>query len=133
MGAAGPRNTHPCGAAGRLRRPAAPQKECARDEVPRAPNFATALIGVRSLPYNVFVVFLVETQYIASRPGTGEPYLTTIRRGTAMTIDNAVAAHDLFISYAEADRAWVDGFLIDALEQAGVKYHSEDAFSLGVP
>jgi WD40 repeat protein len=50
-----------------------------------------------------------------------------------MTTDNAVAAHDLFISYAEADRAWVDGFLIDALEQAGVSYHSEDAFALGVP
>ena len=25
------------------------------------------------------------------------------------------------------------GFLLDALEQAGVKYHSEDAFALGVP
>ncbi|MEO7909419.1 MAG: TIR domain-containing protein, partial [Roseiflexaceae bacterium] len=49
-----------------------------------------------------------------------------------MTADNA-ATHDLFISYVKADSAWVDGFLIDALEQAGVTYHSEDAFSLGVP
>ena len=43
LGAAGPRNNHACGAAGRLRRPAAPQKECARDAVPRAPNVVTAL------------------------------------------------------------------------------------------
>ena len=50
-----------------------------------------------------------------------------------MTTEKAVAIHDLFISYAESDRAWVDGFLLDALEQAGVKYHSEDAFALGVP
>ncbi len=50
-----------------------------------------------------------------------------------MTTEPAAATHDLFISYAEADRAWVDGFLIDALEQAGVKHHSEDAFALGVP
>jgi WD40 repeat protein len=50
-----------------------------------------------------------------------------------MTTEPAVALHDLFISYAEADRAWVDGFLLDALDQAGVKYHSEDAFALGVP
>src|SRR5215212_918348 len=50
-----------------------------------------------------------------------------------MTTDKALATHDLFISYAEADRAWVDGFLLDALERAGVEYHSEDAFTLGVP
>lgn len=41
--------------------------------------------------------------------------------------------YDLFISYAAADRAWVDGFLIDALEQARITYHREDAFVLGVP
>src|SRR5262245_48137263 len=45
----------------------------------------------------------------------------------------AVTAYDLFVYYAEADRAWVDGFLLDALDQAGVKYHSDDAFALGVP
>ena len=42
-------------------------------------------------------------------------------------------AHDLFVSYAEADRAWVEGYLIDALTQAGVRCHSEAAFALGVP
>jgi WD40 repeat protein len=41
--------------------------------------------------------------------------------------------YDLFISYTEADRAWVEGFLLDALEQAGIKYYSEDALALGVP
>ncbi|HEU5100987.1 MAG TPA: TIR domain-containing protein [Roseiflexaceae bacterium] len=50
-----------------------------------------------------------------------------------MTTDTAAATHDLFISYAEADRAWVNNFLADALEEAGVKIHSEDAFALGVP
>ncbi len=39
----------------------------------------------------------------------------------------------MFISYAEADRAWVDGFLLDALDEAGASVHSEDAFALGVP
>jgi len=37
-------------------------------------------------------------------------------------------AHDLFISYADADRAWVEGYLLDALTQAGVRCHSEAAF-----
>jgi WD40 repeat protein len=41
--------------------------------------------------------------------------------------------HDVFISYADADRAWVDGFLIDGLERAGVRCHREAAFALGVP
>jgi WD40 repeat protein len=41
--------------------------------------------------------------------------------------------YDVFISYAEADRAWVDGFLIDGLESAGVRCHREAAFALGVP
>jgi WD40 repeat protein len=44
-----------------------------------------------------------------------------------------VATHDLFISYAEADRAWVEGYLLDALDGAGVRYYSEAAFDLGVP
>src|SRR6187455_684361 len=45
----------------------------------------------------------------------------------------AVATHDIFISYAEADRAWVEGYLLNALTDAGVRYHSEAAFELGVP
>ena len=42
-------------------------------------------------------------------------------------------AYDFFISYADADRAWVEGYLLDALTQAGVRCHSEAAFALGVP
>ncbi|MDH7486283.1 MAG: SUMF1/EgtB/PvdO family nonheme iron enzyme [Anaerolineae bacterium] len=41
--------------------------------------------------------------------------------------------HDLFVSYVEADRAWVEGYLLDALEAAGLRVHSEQAFRLGVP
>ena len=41
--------------------------------------------------------------------------------------------YDLFVSYANADRTWVEGYLFDALRKAGVRYHSEAAFALGVP
>ena len=41
------------------------------------------------------------------------------------------AKYDLFISYADADHAWVEGYLLDALKQAGVRYHTEAAFALG--
>jgi WD40 repeat protein/energy-coupling factor transporter ATP-binding protein EcfA2 len=41
--------------------------------------------------------------------------------------------YDLFVSYAQADRAWVEGYLLDALHAAGVAYHSEHAFALGAP
>src|SRR5262245_37972349 len=50
-----------------------------------------------------------------------------------MAVISQVATHDVFISYADADRAWVDGFLLDALDEAGASVHSEDAFALGVP
>jgi WD40 repeat protein len=40
---------------------------------------------------------------------------------------------DVFVSYAEADRAWVDGFLLDALAGAGVRYQSRATFRLGAP
>ncbi len=39
--------------------------------------------------------------------------------------------YDLFISYADADRAWVEGYLLDALQQAGVRCLTEAAFELG--
>jgi hypothetical protein len=42
-------------------------------------------------------------------------------------------SYDLFISYADADRAWVEGFLLDALASAGLRCYSEAAFALGVP
>jgi formylglycine-generating enzyme required for sulfatase activity len=44
--------------------------------------------------------------------------------------------YDLFVcyaDYADADRAWVEGYLFDALEKAEVRYLSEAAFDLGVP
>jgi WD40 repeat protein/energy-coupling factor transporter ATP-binding protein EcfA2 len=41
--------------------------------------------------------------------------------------------YDLFISHANADSAWVNGYLLDALQQAGVNYHTETAFKLGKP
>ena len=43
------------------------------------------------------------------------------------------AQYDLFISYAQADHEWVEGYLQDALTQADVHFHSERAFALGVP
>jgi WD40 repeat protein len=42
-------------------------------------------------------------------------------------------SYDVFVSYAEADRAWVEGYLLEALEQAGVQCMYESAFALGVP
>lgn len=41
--------------------------------------------------------------------------------------------YDLFISYADADRPWVEGYLLDALTQAEVRHLSEAAFRLGSP
>lgn len=41
--------------------------------------------------------------------------------------------YDLFVSYAEADRAWVEGYLLDALSQDNIKILSESSFRLGVP
>ncbi len=41
--------------------------------------------------------------------------------------------YDAFVSYADDDREWVEGYLLDALEQAGIRCHHEAAFSLGVP
>lgn len=40
--------------------------------------------------------------------------------------------YDLFISYAKADREWVEGYLFDALKKTGVNYSSEENFKLGV-
>jgi hypothetical protein len=42
-------------------------------------------------------------------------------------------SYDLFVSHADADHAWVEGYLLDALKHAGVHYHSEAAFVLGAP
>lgn len=47
--------------------------------------------------------------------------------------EHAQDRYDVFLSYAEADRAWVEGYLLDGLRAAGVRCHSEASFSLGVP
>ncbi len=41
--------------------------------------------------------------------------------------------YDIFISHAEEDAAWVMGYLVDALEKAGVKVHYPKKFQLGLP
>lgn len=48
-----------------------------------------------------------------------------------MTSSEATA--DVFIYYAAEDEPWVEGYLIDALEAAGIDYSWEEAFRLGVP
>jgi formylglycine-generating enzyme required for sulfatase activity len=40
---------------------------------------------------------------------------------------------DLFVSYADDDRSWVLGYLVDALAAAGVRCRSEATFTLGRP
>ncbi len=42
-------------------------------------------------------------------------------------------SYDLFVSYASTDRSWVEGYLFDALDAAGIRYVSEAAFELGAP
>ena len=41
--------------------------------------------------------------------------------------------YDLFISYAEANKDWVKGFLLSAVDTAEVQYVERENFSLGVP
>jgi hypothetical protein len=41
--------------------------------------------------------------------------------------------YDLFVSYADADQAWVEEYLLDPLTQAGVRYTSEASIALGCP
>lgn len=43
------------------------------------------------------------------------------------------ADYDLFISFAPADHAWVEGYLIHALQSAGLRLITEADFKLGVP
>lgn len=40
-------------------------------------------------------------------------------------------AYDLFVSYADADREWVEGFLLDALNAAGTRILTQKDFPLG--
>ncbi|NEP13824.1 MAG: NACHT domain-containing protein [Symploca sp. SIO2C1] len=39
--------------------------------------------------------------------------------------------YDLFISYVDADSAWVEGYLIDALQQTGVRFLTKPTFRFG--
>ena len=41
--------------------------------------------------------------------------------------------YDLFISYADADSGWVEGCLLDALEEAKVDFYSKEKFTPGKP
>jgi len=41
--------------------------------------------------------------------------------------------YSVFVSYADEDGAWVEGYLLNALEEAGLTCHSEAMFRLGVP
>ena len=41
--------------------------------------------------------------------------------------------YELFVSYVNADRAWVEGYLFDALRGANIRFLSEAAFELGTP
>lgn len=51
-----------------------------------------------------------------------------------MTVRSAEAAEfDLFVSYAADDREWVNTHLIDVLKGAGIRFHTEATFTLGVP
>src|SRR5262245_44335920 len=50
-----------------------------------------------------------------------------------MTTETTDIVYDLFVSYVEPDRDWVDKYLLDALEAAGVTYCSEADFDLGKP
>jgi WD40 repeat protein len=41
--------------------------------------------------------------------------------------------YHLFVSYADADRAWVRGYLFDALDKAGLRYLDQAALAIGKP
>ena len=47
--------------------------------------------------------------------------------------DQSSKRYDVFISHAAADAAWVEGYLLDALKQAGLRCLSESSFALGAP
>ena len=49
------------------------------------------------------------------------------------TLTGNEPSYDFFVSYADADCAWVEGYLIDALHAAGVRTLHEAAFQLGAP
>jgi WD40 repeat protein len=54
-------------------------------------------------------------------------------RQRATTDRQPLTAPDLFVSYATEDEGWVEGFLLDALKRAGVRYRTERDFGPGRP
>jgi hypothetical protein len=50
---------------------------------------------------------------------------------TPMSEAAAAPAWDLFVSYADADRAWAEGYLLDGLRSAGVRCRTQADFGLG--
>ena len=53
--------------------------------------------------------------------------------GELMSATNIKLPNDLFVSYSQADRGWVEGYLLDALQAANVSVISELNFALGAP
>lgn len=60
-------------------------------------------------------------------------YIGNLSLSTTQKENRILPQYDLFVSYSEYDRAWVEGYLLDALKYAGVRHHRESAFTLGVP
>src|SRR5262245_24384268 len=50
---------------------------------------------------------------------------------TPMSTTEPGPAWDLFVSYAGADRAWAEGFLLDGLRAGGVRCLTQVDFALG--
>ncbi len=50
-----------------------------------------------------------------------------------MSATDVKPLYDLFVSYSQADRGWVEGYLLDALQDANVSVISELNFTLGAP
>src|SRR5262245_28240249 len=43
----------------------------------------------------------------------------------------STSRYDLFVCHAREDASWVEGYLLDALQKAGVRCHTQEAFELG--
>ena len=63
---------------------------------------------------------------------TTEPAVPAVPAQDTASADGG-PAYDVFISHADEDRGWVEGYLIDALSQAGIRCYHEAAFALGQP
>jgi WD40 repeat protein len=66
-------------------------------------------------------------------PATAEPAAAAVTPPSGNGAAGDSAPYDLFLSYAGADKEWVEGYLSDGLTRAGVRFTSEATFALGVP